>query len=443
MAEFKIRDKATGEIFTIREKGTASVQEPMAQPKSDIGGIASQAGLGALSGLSMNLLDTGNKPMSEIVAGDVGANIMKGASLAKNPMEAFKRFAQGGMMSAQSIDPIQEATLAQNGFPTLPQPQGIAQQQARGFGSLAGQMASGVGLEAIGKTGILRPTSGGVMEPIDAIVKEGFSKAIRPSVKGKGTESQVQKYYRNATSAVKDIVSNPDLALPDEIGNPVKRLPQSLADMAKAVEQTRAKIYGEYHAMAEAAGDAGAKFDIRPILKKMVEAKNDKGLDPEVRTYIEKQIPSLAELANASPDIVERRMQSLNQSLTGFYEGRVQKGVAQTDASIAKLMREQLDSQIAKSQGEGYKDLKKRYGALKSVEGDINRRAIVASRANPKGFFDITDVFSKGKLVTGALTGNLPMVLQGAAEVGIKNWIKKINSPDRMIKKMFEKASRV
>jgi hypothetical protein len=275
MAEFKIRDKATGEIFTIREKGTASVQEPMAQPKSDIGGIASQAGLGALSGLSMNLLDTGNKPMSEIVAGDVGANIMKGASLAKNPMEAFKRFAQGGMMSAQSIDPIQEATLAQNGFPTLPQPQGIAQQQARGFGSLAGQMASGVGLEAIGKTGILRPTSGGVMEPIDAIVKEGFSKAIRPSVKGKGTESQVQKYYRNATSAVKDIVSNPDLALPDEIGNPVKRLPQSLADMAKAVEQTRAKIYGEYHAMAEAAGDAGAKFDIRPILKKMVEAKND------------------------------------------------------------------------------------------------------------------------------------------------------------------------
>jgi hypothetical protein len=146
MAEFKIRDKATGEVFTIREKGTEST------PKSTIGGVASQAGLGALSGLSMNLLDTGNKPMSEVLSGEVGMNAMRGVSAVQNPMDVIKRFAQGGMMSAQASPQIQEPTLNSTvGFPTLPQPKGTGEQIARGLGSLAGNAVVGAGLERMGR----------------------------------------------------------------------------------------------------------------------------------------------------------------------------------------------------------------------------------------------------------------------------------------------------
>lgn len=121
-------------------------------PKSGVGGVAKQAGLGVLSGLSMNLLDTGNKPMSEIVSGEVGLNAMRGVSAVQNPMDVIKRFSQGGMMSAQVSPQIQEPTLNSTiGFPTLPQPKGTGETIARGLGGIAGNAIAGAGLERLGR----------------------------------------------------------------------------------------------------------------------------------------------------------------------------------------------------------------------------------------------------------------------------------------------------
>jgi len=80
---------------------------------------------------------------------------------------------------------------------------------------------------------------------------------------------------------------------------------------------------------------------------------------------------------------------------------------------------------------------------LKAAEKEVNQRAMVVLRQNPKGIFDLTDIFSGGQIISGVAHGNPASVLAGLAQYGIKGAIKRANNPNLIIKKMFSNVERL
>jgi len=70
-------------------------------------------------------------------------------------------------------------------------------------------------------------------------------------------------------------------------------------------------------------------------------------------------------------------------------------------------------------------------------------RILVDARKNKKGFFDLTDVLTGGEITAGVLSGNPTMIAKGFAGRGIKEYIKLLNDPNRIVKKMFSKLEGV
>jgi hypothetical protein len=283
-----------------------------------------------------------------------------------------------------------------------------------------------------------KQTEATLTSKIDTVIQKGIEKSVRPTVVGKRTATQAKNYYDRAKTAVGTIVKNKEnLALLDANGNPAKGLPQTLKQFSEAIEQTKRSVYQQYHDMATAAGESGAAFDARKVLKSLDGVSADLKHNPEIRKYAGSLKDEIAELHGQAPDVIEARIADLNSSLSGFYEGRVSRAKARVDASVANLMREELDNNIMNAVGPGYQDLKNTYGSLKSLEKEVAHRAIVNARKNIKGIADLTDIFTKGEIVTGILTANPALVARGTAGLGIKAWIKYINNPDRIVKGMF------
>ena len=276
------------------------------------------------------------------------------------------------------------------------------------------------------------------------VVRTGISKGIKPTLGTKATLGKTDALYKSATDGVKAIILNKDnLGLTDEAGASVSRVPQSVADYAKAIESTKSRIYKEYIDLAQQAGEQGVKFNASDIVGKLQKISTDLGHSPEIREYAAKMIDQIRELYGASPDVVQSRIQDLNKSLGGYYAGRVAKGQAEVDASVASAMREELDSMISKATGSQYAPLKKLYGSLKAIENGVNRRAAVIANQTGTPVSDLTDIFSGTRILHGALTGNIPQVAEGVGAKAISLLVKKMNSPDRYISNMFKDAESI
>jgi hypothetical protein len=288
-------------------------------------------------------------------------------------------------------------------------------------------------------------------DKLDKAIQTGVTKGIKPTVIGKPSYDKLTNFYDKANQAVKVIAENREkLNLVDENGEALHH-PRSAAETLQAINQTEKVIYDKYHAMATAAGDAGSEFGAEPILKELdkIAADPEEALpmgdprlkyNPQTRAYANDLKSEIMELHGASPEIIEARIADLNNSLKGFYDGRVTKAKAQIDGSVAKLMRQQLDNNITSAVGEGYQDLKNQYGALKTIENEVAKRALVNARKANKGVADLTDIFTGGDLVAGTLSGNPALIAKGLFGRGIKEVYKSLNNPDRYIEKMFKKA---
>jgi hypothetical protein len=309
-----------------------------------------------------------------------------------------------------------------------------------GVGAAKKKIGSEVTQESIESYGRSLAKEMGKKSGIDEAIEKGISKGIKPTVLGKQTYKRVEDFYDRANQAVKTIAENRNLiSLVDDSGETIVQ-PRNVIEMAQAIDQTKKVIYKKYHDMAVSAGDGGAKFNVKAVTGKLDEVTGNLKHSPQTRNYAETLKNEIAELAGQPPEIIEARIADLNSSLAGYYEGRVNKARAQLDASVASLMREELDDNIMKAGGEGYQDLKNQYGALKSIEAAVNKRAVVNARRASKSVIDFTDIFTGGDLAAGILTGNPALLMRGAAGKGIKEVYKKLNDPDRYIKKMFDAA---
>lgn len=291
---------------------------------------------------------------------------------------------------------------------------------------------------------------------IDTTIEHGISKGIRPSVVGKGTFQGLRDYYGKAKQAVHAIIQNKEnLNIVDEFGDKVNRLPKSLNEFSQAIKNTKETIFKQYDEMAKKAGQYGPTVNMAGIADELAPVVNSQALQdffPNIAKYAEARAAQLTKANMYNTQNAQEVIKHFNNSLNAFYKNPTPgtAGNAAIDAMIANNIRKNLDDVIEMTKtfnpdlakSKSYQTLKRTYGALKEIEGDVTKRAIVDARKNIKGLIDFSDMFSGHEVVHGLLSMNPATIASGGAVKGISAFYKHLNNPNTIIKKMFANVSK-
>lgn len=383
--------------------------------------------------------------------GDVAAEGLKGAYETLMPESAQEAISGGFEKIAQTdigkmgLQALQAGAGAYGQFKQAYPESAMALESAINIGTVG---AGGLGAQQAGKRA-LTPSPESLAKKFTANVERGIQKSIRPGVEGKRTFGQAQRYYTKAKDAISSIIDNKDsLRLTDEFGDVVQgTLPKNLKQFSQAIEQTKKNIYGKYNQLAVTTGKAGGKVELNPIAQELSKITASKPLAdnaPDVVRYASERMDALAKRGAYSTEEAQEAITILNNSLESFYKNPSYDTAskAYVDSLIVNNMRKNLDDVIEKATGAEYQALKNEYGALKTIERDVNRRAIVDARKNTKGLVDFTDVLSGDKAVVGIMTMNPVAVGEAAAMKTISGLLKMANDPNRIVKNMFLQAEK-
>lgn len=295
-------------------------------------------------------------------------------------------------------------------------------------------------------------------ESLDSSIVDNFTSAIKPTVAGKKTSAQLDKYNANVVSAVKSISQNKDaLSFTDDLGDTITgRTPQTPAEFANAIDQTKSSIFKQYDALATKAGEKGAVVSTDPIHSELAAVAQNEALrtvNPGAIRYAQEWQNRLLNpdgtAKTFSTQTTQEIIKQLNSSLDAFYKNPTYDSAshAAIDASIARYFREGLDSVIENAKNiddPSYAALKGQYAALKAIEKDVAHRSLVLARqqgaVGAAGLGKYVDIFSGGDMVSGLLTLNPALFARGVAQSALTRFVQYMNSPERAIQEMFRAA---
>jgi hypothetical protein len=321
-----------------------------------------------------------------------------------------------------------------------------------GATELITDIAKGAVIDKAGR--LIGPTYQGAKKLLgietDNTISSYLYKAIRPEFGTQKTWPMVKRYVEQAKEAVKSIIQRkPDLKLTREDGTIVTGvLPQTVRQFSEAIDHAKRSVFKEYDDMAKAAGQQGAEVD---LLDAAVEldtiARNTVVLTtrPDTAKYAAEASERYLERGKFSSEEAQEAISHLNQSLDAFYKNPTMDTAskAYVDSMIANNIRKGLDDVIEDSVGEGYQKLKNTYGALKTVEKDVARRALTYDRQAPKGLIDFFDVVAGSQVVHGLASMNMGYAMAGASTKWLAWLVKRYNNPNRMIKNIFEDTEKM
>lgn len=279
-------------------------------------------------------------------------------------------------------------------------------------------------------------------QKIMSAVKTGIAKGVRPSVFGKSSFSQTEGYFKKAKEAVETIVENKDkLVFTDDVGTVIKgQLPKTLNEFNQAIDLVKRDIFAQYDELAKR---TGATIDMDPIIKEL-EAFSRKRVVWTLNKGSARHAMQVAEDLERGGRMTASQAQEfvkeINNKLVSFYKNPTyaEAHSVAVEARIADYLRKQLDEKITAATGEGYGALKQKYSALKAIEKEVNHRAIVDMRKNPKGLIDFSDIFTSTQAIYAIANKNPQLFAASAVGKMIATYYRKITDPNNSIKKMFE-----
>ena len=168
-------------------------------------------------------------------------------------------------------------------------------------------------------------------------------------------------------------------------------------------------------------------------------------MHPETINYAKARSATLKARTSYTTTEAQEAITTLNDSLQSFYRNPSYDTAskAYVDSLIANKMRSSLDDVIEKTTAKQYQVLKNRYGALKTIEKDVTKRAIVDARKNVKGLVDFSDIISSSAAIHGLLAANPATLASAATSKGMAAWIKRLNDPNKIVGNMFNKSERL
>jgi len=275
-----------------------------------------------------------------------------------------------------------------------------------------------------------------------------YTRAVKPSIAGKGTASAVDRYNAQARDAISSIVqTKPNLQFDN--GATVGELPKTLEHFGEAVEQTKAGIFQKYDALAKQAGDRGAVVPLRGVadeLRKLAAEQVVKDLHPETAAYAMQRAVTLAGRGSYSTADAQKAVQQFNQSLKSFYAAPSYESAsrASVDVLIANQLRKGLDVAIENAGAPGYQVLREQYRSLKTIEDGVVKAAQREARKEPGGglFTSLTNAMSAEELARGIFTMDPSAIATSVGIRSIAKYVSYLRSPNRAVQKLFESAER-
>lgn len=262
----------------------------------------------------------------------------------------------------------------------------------------------------------------------------GIQAAIRPKVTRKGNvivRSQEQ--------------INTDIRITNGLIRESGAKPTDLASYKEAVKAEMTKIGDEINRLT----GQNLEVDLTTSIGKLEELANstttqilDSGDGNKITALIEnlKQRNGRLSVADA-----EDMNQWLNDTLKSHSSGASETTKRGYQILVGDI-RNALDESISQIPGQ-FKEIKKAYGSLRNVYGDIIKREIVYNRQNPNGLVESIGAIAwawevvggVGKILTGRVGEGFSQIGKGVTSNAVGNFITHKNNPNTIIKKIFEK----
>lgn len=281
-----------------------------------------------------------------------------------------------------------------------------------------------------------------------SIVQRGMTEGIKPSFTVQQTVPQRKEYFKKAEEAVSEIIGNKEnLRYIDDLGDEVVgKLPKTVKQFSEALDQTKRSLFTKYNDMTMEATGKGIEIPVDKAIATLRKEASKKvnQANPNFVSAAEEAIGILENAQFYNPVEAQELISRFNQTLQMYYNNpsKQTQGAAAVDALIAGSLRESLENTLEKGGFQGYQELKNRYGALKTIEKDVNRRTAVHSRKAPAGLFDITDTYSAQHAAMALMKADPVGLLAAGTAKGVKDYLKWLSNPDRSVRRMFGDAER-
>jgi hypothetical protein len=274
----------------------------------------------------------------------------------------------------------------------------------------------------------------GTISPETMTAEQAATKAFRPRNSKTNWQKEVQSSLPDARRAA------------NNLGIDVNQM--TLDDALKATSQAKKEVWGEYRDNFMEPNKE-ATVDTTPVAAKIRQTLSDRQIEQQpgrsnkvwstADSYSNREMP-LQE--------IEDRVRELNNE-TRAIEARYltdKRAAKLSPANSAKFaerdgLRQLLLSKLDEMSGPGAAELRKRYGALNSLEDVVSRRIPVAQRAAPNSLPSVlAKAYAAGKVARGVFTFNPADILEGGVSLLSQRKSAMLNDPDYLTQLAFRKT---
>jgi hypothetical protein len=233
----------------------------------------------------------------------------------------------------------------------------------------------------------------------------------------------------------------------DSLGIDVNQM--SLDDALKATSRAKKDVWGEYQDNFMGPNQK-ATVDTTPVAGALRKSLSDRQIEqnPAFADRISNIADSYSQRQMSLQD-VEDRVKELNNETRGIEAKYLtDKRAAKLDPQNAPLfverdgLRSLLLNKLDELSGPGAADLRKRWGALNSLEDVVSRRIPVADRAAPESLpKTLSKAYAAGRIAKGIFTFNPGDVLEGGVSLLSARRAALMNDPEFLTQQAFKKTA--
>lgn len=259
-----------------------------------------------------------------------------------------------------------------------------------------------------------------------------------------------QKQYK-AFEIMHDMA--PSLKVVDEAGDVVPWNPKEtdFNQFAQAFKDAKDQTWeGISGAIKEATGK-DLHVDAGPILDFLNKTAGSKFTTSEVRAAAQRLSDEVANMSTPGTNgqipiagLTEYN-KVLNTKISGVLTGTTDNAVRDLEAGLAKQLSEAADKAVESVTDSRFATLKDNYGALKTIEKDLVRRAQQESRQIDNSLGDFMNRYGTIEIANGffqAAQGNFGPLAKGVGAKVLGAYSKKLRTPSTYLKKAFTEIDR-
>lgn len=295
--------------------------------------------------------------------------------------------------------------------------------------------------------------------------EEYINKSIKPTVKGKMSQSDYNKYIDDTLDVVDFMDKNKSvLQYTDDAWEAVAwKLPTNMRETSETLGNLKKTLYDAYNNIAVKAWEKWARVNMNKAFSQLDDLERDVSqniANPQTKTIIDNFKKALLEYTDDAGTIsiedAQKLTQDFNKQLTAFFKNPNMNDVSKnsivaqlnkwTKEAINDSIDDVLDESIANwgNMSQYYRDLKWMYGKIKTIEDEVSKRALVEARKNAKWLSQtVIDSLAWWEFTDAILTANVGKLWKSAIMKAIWRYYKYVNDPNVQLNNLFKLVQEV